>query len=594
MALSDSSINASYSRPDAEREFSERVALLYRNSPVVLLGVPAASIVLGWYFWDTQAHGVLGGWVGFNLALSLVRGWFYRNYCNQTHINSKRWARLYIAFAFVSGVAWGLLPWLILDPSDTYNILVIMLVLFGMVAGSIASHAPVFSSYVAYSCPVAVLLASRLAMEGGDYVVLAVLLLAFLLVNMGYAWNQRKFVIEMIRQRMMNERLLSDLRQRTTEAEQANRDKSRLLAATSHDLRQPLHALDLFLASLKPRLSDLEQLKLLEKARLSSTALGELLNSLLDISRLDAGEVAVQKTEFDLADVLDGCVEEFSPLAQAKGLNLGSQVAPGLFVRGDRVLLARIVRNLISNAVRYTEQGDIAIQAFKRDGMVIVEVKDSGKGIRPEDLPHIFDEFYQIDNPERDRDKGLGLGLAIVRRLADLMGIRIEVDSRLGGGSCFRLLVPALEDAPVVIENKTRANISAEALAGMSVMIVEDDRAILDAMRQLLRDWHCEVFAAEGMDEALSELRQHDYPSPDIIIADYRLRDQRTGIEAIKAIRAHFGRNIPAIMVSGEAGRDAESIAQDQGLLFLRKPVKAEELASILGRVREEGDATAA
>ncbi len=576
----------------------DRLELLIKNIPASMAGALIVSLAIVVYVWNHGKGYPVALWFALNLLIVVPRLWLFRVYRTKASGGDGRWkwGRWFIGLTFLAGVVWGLLPWLVLDVDMPEEMLVIMLIMFGMISGSMPSYAPVFSAYASFSVPASVGLAGKLFLEGGDNTILGILVLAFLVANLIFCWNHRGLILANIYQRIEKESLLADLEHRTMEAEKANRDKSRLLAATSHDLRQPLHALNLFLSSLEGQLTQDAQRQLLEKARMSGAALGELLNSLLDLSRLDAGEVRVEMTSFDLGGLLERCAGEFRPLAEDKGLKLRVDAESGRVVRSDPVLLARVMRNLLSNAVRYTEAGEILIRAGQRNGKAVIEVRDSGKGMAPEHLPHVFDEFFQIENPERDRDKGLGLGLAIVRRLTDLLEIAVDVESVPGKGSCFRLELPSAT-LPVT-QDSNDAAVSRPArirdLVGMLVMVVDDDRTILDAMRILLRGWDCEVLAAEGMDEALDEIRRHDYPAPDALLVDYRLRGEHTGIDAVRAVRAHFGRSIPAIVISGEAERDAETEARRHGLGFARKPIEAEAIARLLLKLRNGNEEEAA
>jgi signal transduction histidine kinase/CheY-like chemotaxis protein len=385
-----------------------------------------------------------------------------------------------------------------------------------------------------------------------------------------------KDFVETLRLRFENTELLA-------RAEKASTDKSRFLAATSHDLRQPLHALDLFLGGLKNRLHVKENVDLLLQAQASSSALRELLNALLDVSRFDAGEVEVQKEVVPLMTILRECYAEFLPEAQEKGLQLRLHRCPDYYVETDPVLLLRVLRNYISNAIHYTDSGTILLGARKCAGNIKIGVWDTGKGIAKKQQEHIFDEYYQIDNPERDREKGLGLGLAIVSRVSQLLNYPVGLQSTLGKGSYFHITVPIYEGEVVDVAATDEA-ISEDMLTGLFVLVVDDHQPILNGMRTLLRDWDCEVLLGKSGDEILQELRAFDYPTPDVMVIDYRLRKEETGVEVIHAIRAFFDADVPAILMTGEATNNIEDIALEHNALFMRKPISAEHLKRLLSQ----------
>lgn len=563
------------------REAAERIAHLYRNGSLTVMAnifVPAILVLMLWF---GGKHDFLQFWLLANLALSLIRFALLRVFSRSAgaKMSATGWGRCYTVGAFISGMLWGLLPIFVMDATAGNNVLVIMLVMYGMIAGSISSNSSFYPAYVAYAVPSGGMLSLRLMMEGGDFLYLAGLLLIFLLVNLGFAWNHRKIVVESIRQRLINQQLLDDVEQKRQLAERANNDKSRFLAAVSHDLRQPLHALDLFHGSLASRLNDDGQRELLDLARNASHSLGEMLGELMDIARFDAGKVEVSRKIAPLAPMVRECVEELRPLAGEKGLDLRLRLPERGCVDTDPVLFKRILRNLLTNAIRHTETGGILVGTRRRGEMLRIEVHDTGPGIPEDSLPHIFDEFYQVNNPERDREKGLGLGLSIVRRVAGMLGHGIDVRSRPGRGSCFAVSLPLCSVAGQCDGEEIQSDVGGDDLTGLFVVFVDDDKTILRGMRGLLRDWGCEVLLAESGEALLEELRAHAYPRPDVLICDYRLRDAHTGLEAVAAVRAHFSDDsLPAVIISGDVHPDVLQAVKNSGCLWLEKPVREDVL----------------
>jgi len=357
--------------------------------------------------------------------------------------------------------------------------------------------------------------------------------------------------------------------ERTQELDAANKAKTRFLAAASHDLRQPMHALGLFVAQLRGCIAEPGTLALVGKVESAVTALQELLDALLDISRLDAGVVVPATADFRLQPLLTRLESAFAPQAESKGVRL--RAAPTrLAVRTDPVLLERILINLLANAVRYTEHGGVLIGCRRRGANVRIEVCDTGVGIAESHRESIFQEFYQIGNPERDRRKGLGLGLAIATRLARLLDSRIELASRPGKGSVF-----AIE------------------LRGVRVLVVDDDTLVRDAMTSLLKQWGCEVWSAGRGAEAESLLTQQRI-TPDAVICDYRLPDGETGIDVIRRLREIAGAGLPAALVTGDTAPERLREATDSGFALLHKPVQPAKLRLLLEHLLRAPDRSAA
>ncbi len=363
---------------------------------------------------------------------------------------------------------------------------------------------------------------------------------------------------------------------RTQELAAANQAKTRFLAAASHDLRQPMHALGLFVAQLRGRIVEPEALAMVGKVESAVTALQELLDALLDISRLDAGVVTPSNTDFRLQPLLLRLDGVFAPQAEGKGIRL--RAAPTrLAVRSDPVLLERILINLLANAVRYTQQGGVLVGCRRRGGNVRVEVWDSGIGIADTHRDSIFQEFYQIGNPERDRQKGLGLGLAIATRLARLLGSRIELVSRPGKGSVFAIELPR----GTATESTRKTEPAPLSLHGMRVLIVDDDALVRDAMASLLTQWGCEVLSAGDGAEAEAVMKRQG-ATPDAIVCDYRLPEGETGIEVIRRLRNVAGADVPAALVTGDTAPERLREASDSGYALLHKPVQPAKLRLLI------------
>lgn len=368
------------------------------------------------------------------------------------------------------------------------------------------------------------------------------------------------------------------LRAQKESAEAESVAKSRLLASASHDLRQPLHALALFSERLVRAAGGSPLQGLAERIHASAAALTSMFDTLLDLSRLEAGTVEPQVEDLELDGLLGRLADEFRELARAKGLELAFEPSRAR-VRSDPVLLGRILQNLLANAVRYTERGRVSLRALREGSEVAIEVQDTGPGIPAERRADVFREFVRL--PGAAGSDGLGLGLSIVERTASLLGHRLELRSRLGEGSTFRVLVPA---APARAQEATPRPAGAPPL----IVLVEDDPAILEALGGLLESWGCRVVPADSLAAALDALSRVGV-APAAIVADYRLGDG-TGLEAIRAIRSAAGREVPAVVVTGETGGESLRAIRATRLPHLQKPVPPARLrAVLLEMLRSEG-----
>jgi len=369
-------------------------------------------------------------------------------------------------------------------------------------------------------------------------------------------------------------------------AEAAVQAKSRFLAAASHDLRQPLHALTLLIAALRDEVPDGEAGRLTRHIEASATAMESLLNALLDLSKLDAGMVEVRPHCFPVSVLFHQLANQFLPVAQARDIRL-SFAPNSLWVNSDPILVERILGNLISNALRYTERGGVLIGARRigRDKLRF-EVWDSGKGIPHEYQARIFEEYFQLENPERHRDKGLGLGLAIVSRLVQLLGSHVQVRSQPGRGACFSFQFSRCAAAPSQPVAASVANFMLP-LENSLVAFIDDDEAILAAMVEVFDHWNVALAAGEDAEQVRNELLALGR-APDLIICDYRLRDGHTGIEAVQLLRDAFGAQIPAALLTGDTAPETIQEIQAVGLPVLHKPLKPAKLRAFLSHLLAE------
>ncbi|HEY7300180.1 MAG TPA: ATP-binding protein [Xanthobacteraceae bacterium] len=368
--------------------------------------------------------------------------------------------------------------------------------------------------------------------------------------------------------------------QRTDQLQQANLAKSRFLAAASHDLRQPLQALGMFVAQLQGQMKTAEGSRLVERIDAAVGAMNELFNALLDISKLDAGVLSTNITELPVNHVLKRIENTFTGAAREKGLSF--RIVPSsAWVRSDVILLERIILNLCSNALRYTSSGGVVVGCRHRGHSIRIEIYDSGPGIPEDQRRNIFGEFYRLAG--ENRHGGLGLGLAIVERLCVLLDHPIEVTSIVGKGSRFAVTVPSAPARQHYAAPQVTAPVAADISRGKVVVVIDDDALVLDSVGGILRSWGCKVITADSLASAASALAGE--PRPDLIISDYRLADGQSGIAAIAKLRDAFGPAIPAFLMSGDTAPERLREAQESGHHLLHKPVRPMRLRAMVNQL---------
>ena len=361
-------------------------------------------------------------------------------------------------------------------------------------------------------------------------------------------------------------------------AERTHHARSRFFAAASHDLRQPLHALSLFVAALKARNQQTEAQTLIENIEASTAALELLFNALLDVSRLDAGAIEVHPVHFPLQKMLQELGQQFGAVAAEKHLRLRFRPCD-IALYSDPLLIERILVNLIANAIRYTDDGGVLVACRRRGHMVRLSVIDTGRGIPPDQQESVFHEFVQLHNPARDRSKGLGLGLAIVSRLGRLLGHRVDLRSRPDHGSMFSIDVPCGDAS--LIRPPVPASVPGQIPADALVLLVDDESAILRGMAELFDNWNIDLVTARSAAEAVQWLDSLGRV-PDVIVSDFRLPDDTDGIEVITCLRRKYGRDIPAILVTGDTAPDTILHIGQAGFPLLHKPLRPAKLRALL------------
>jgi signal transduction histidine kinase/CheY-like chemotaxis protein len=567
---------------------AEKVRIQYRNMPTAFVGSAVVCSLMGFALVKGVGVAKVVCWMAAVYLWTLGRmiQWRRFNRINPGPNDMRPWRLLGIAGSAAAGLIWGVGALVLYVPDGLAYQFFLLTGLVGMGAGCVYASASVMPSFFAYCYP-SILLPAVLFLRAGDWLhfITGVLLIVYVLLMTPFALRVYRLIDESIRLRFDNLGLIGELREQKEAAEDANIAKSRFLAAASHDLRQPLHALGLFVQALQETPLAARERQTIGNIRRSVDAMEELFNSLLDISRLDAGVVQPHVTTIPLSAVFDRLRFEYAPIARQKRLSL-SVVKTSLFVQSDPSLLARLIRNLLANAVRYTDGGGVVLGCRRAAGEVRIEVWDTGKGIPRDRHDEIFQEFYQLDNPERDRRKGLGLGLAIVKRLAKLLNYRVEMRSVVGKGSVFSITLPrgCPEDCAPTESNQETA---AFDLSHSLVLVIDDEAAVQEGMATLLRKWKCDVLTAGSGTEMKSKLVEVDR-LPDLIVSDFRLRGRENGIQVVEMLRSEFNIDIPALLVTGDTAPDRLRDAEASGLPILHKPLNPARLRTLIANLLRE------
>jgi signal transduction histidine kinase/CheY-like chemotaxis protein len=574
---------------------AELIKVLYaRGRPVVYTNV-AAALLAAFFFRQHAETGWLLVWLAPLVPLTIVRLMLIARYerAKPSVDAAARWGFYYAVTTAASGFFWciGVIVVLMFVPSNPVLSLFIMTVFTGYVAGSVPVLAAHLAAFYAFIVPMLLSLTLAFLLRGDElHLILAVMVLIFLLLNLFFARSSHRTLAESIALRFKNIHLIEELEEKKSEAETANVAKSKFLAAASHDLRQPLHALTLFVSALSEQIHAPPVRTIVSNINVSVQALEKLFASLLDISRLDAGVIQPEVCDFQLQEMFARLQNDYAPAAWQKGLTFVCPVTDAV-VRSDPQLLERILRNYLSNAIRYTNCGQIMLRCQESAEAWRVDVTDTGSGIPSGKLREIFREFHQLENPERDRSKGLGLGLAIVERLSKLMQHPIAVESEPGKGSVFTIYVPIGDRAAIAVAHPSQTQVGPLDLTDLVVLVIDDEADIREGMKTLLGQWGCRLFLAGSEEEAIESLRQVEY-SPDVIIADYRLREDRTGAQAIKRIQEIYGNTIPSLIITGDTAPDRLREALASGHHLLHKPVAPAQLRAFLANAKKNRTAT--
>jgi signal transduction histidine kinase/ActR/RegA family two-component response regulator len=549
------------------------------------------AIILCTVLWDQESPVTMALWLAAILANQAWRGVLARAYRRAAPpvAEAPRWGRYWAIGSALAGALWGAAAIAMFPASPSHQALLIVC-LFSVILGGLHVTAVYTPAFVGFTLAVLVPLITRVAFEGGQvHLFTAIVLLVVLGFVLHFGHQLNHVLTQSLAMRYENVDLIHDLKVETqvaesarAAAESANRAKSQFLAAASHDLRQPLHAIGLFAAALAAKARDPEVTPLIANIHSSIEALEGLFAQLLDLSRLEVGALHPQFGDVALDSMLVRICADFTPQADAHGLVLRA-ARTSVSVVTDPVLLERILRNLIANALRYTRRGGVIVGARRRADGIRIDVVDTGVGIAAADQSRIFEEFVQLGPaPHRHSGgRGLGLGLAIVRRLCALLEHRLDVASAPEAGSRFSVTLARAARRPLprrrlaAATAQLTAPVDPSAFTGRSVVVVDDDPAVVVAMEALFTSWGARVAAGANASVALAA---QSGARADLIVVDLRLSDGASGIDAVADIREVQGRMVPALIVSGDTSETARAEACAAGITLLSKPVVAAAL----------------
>jgi two-component system, sensor histidine kinase len=563
---------------------AEQIRLMYKHFTYMSLGNVPSIAVFSYLISDGIDIRIILAWaclISTSIALRIRLVTAFRK-ASPDAGQMQYWGRQAVASTLLSGLAWAIIP-LLAVYCERNIFLGVVFLLSVMVTIFLAPGSTYRPAFFAFAIPILTSSAFSFLFFIDDYWYMGIAMMMGLTILLHLNRLQERTLIESIRIRFENRALIEELSAQKSAAEQANVAKSKFLAAASHDLRQPLHALGLYLDTMKTELNTRRQEELAGKMGVAIEALNDLFQSLLDISKLDAGIVETVVADCAINEVFKRLEIRFVPLARQKNLEIlfhGGNEA----VLTDPLLLERILDNLIGNAIRYTASGRIEVTAKTgdSDNNVIIEVSDTGPGIPATERENIFKEFYQLHNPERDRTKGLGLGLSIVKRLCMLLGHRLSLESRAGSGTRFSLVLPRGNPGKSIQLSETVVRPGWD-IKGSNILVIDDEAGIRDAMYQLLANWMCNAVCVDSIDEAKNAIKSG--LQPDLIIADYRLRDSRTGVDAIRAVAEAVGTDVPGILITGDTAPERLQEAARSGFKLLHKPVTPGQLRMVVNHL---------
>lgn len=584
-------MNAAIDLSEGHQALLKRVRLVqietsFNGSLIRMAGGIITLPIIGFLLWEKVPHARLIIWL--TLALLSVLNFSFTTFIfkREQRTDAKNYRlghRLLIWTALVTGITWGLSSYLFFPLSSTLEAYLVMIMAMVAMTGASAVYRP---SMLVFLGSMSIVFVIGVILRGSDmHFFAASTFLIFSAVTAFYSALQNNQMHKAILLGFENDVLLRNIKTQKMEAdiakeeaicarkaaEEANLGKTRFLASASHDLRQPMHALGLYISYLR-KIAGPSFTEIIEKIQSATQTMEDLFNQILTIAKLEIGTQEVNIKSFPLADLFLRIEPSLSAMAAENNIEL--RIVPtSLHIISDEIQLERMIRNLVINAIRYTNKGKVLIGCRRQKDKISIEVWDTGVGIPIEKQTKIFDEYYQVENSERDRKKGLGLGLAIVKHLSSILGHQIGVASTVGKGSMFSVQVPRSLSPLMQVRSFVSEYDQYGFLCDMGIIVIDDDPLVLDSMATILSYHGCKIVAADSGASAIDILKSNTSFYPHLILCDYRLRNGETGIETIEKIRKHNKQNIQAILISGDTSPEELKKVLNVGFPMLHKPV---------------------
>jgi len=507
---------------------------------------------------------------------------FYRSPINSKV--AKRWESLLSVYTLGAGFTWGLSPY-VFQINTTHELIFSALYASGLIAVSIVSLSTSMRDYLFFTGSISIcMIVYHINSNYPQSDFTAFLFFLFFLCSLYFARNVMSLQLSSKNLVEKNIDLINKLVIEKDNAERSNKEKTHFIANASHDLRQPLHALGLYLDSLDNKRSEKERKEILKKSKNSLKSLDDLFSSLLDISNIDAGTISIAPLHFSVDQLFEQIIDQTKVCALKKNIKITTITGCDQVVFCDPILTARCLRNVVLNAIKHSECDSIKIECRSLEKYIEISVVDNGKGIPNESIHKIFEEFQQLDNPRHDRQKGLGLGLTIVKGLFELQNHPFKLSSKLGFGTTFSFQLPYGNQRyinNILYQEKKEHKINFEK----SILVIDDEQQVLDGMEIVLNDWKQNVCIANSLEQAISVIKKGF--NPDIIISDYRLQNNKTGAEVIQLLHENISNRTQVVFITGETEPEKIKEVRSHGYPLIHKPIMSGGLKSILTRLHK-------
>lgn len=565
-----------------DRILREQVAYIRKTDPISLYGIVVASAIASYVVYDEIASTSIFYWMAGITVLTVFWGIAQSKFPALAESSPRTEARVRVTMAVIYSFVWGSMVVNYLPGATPLMMVTLTMITGAIVAGSVATQSPCLPLCAGFITPNMALIIFALFTRGEAIdIILSIGATLYFMALVLCMITIENTVRNSIILHFEKEELIEQLQTSMSETLEATNTKSRFLASASHDLRQPIQAMSLVSEALQPTELTEYQRNLFGHLRSAIDSTRGLVDSLLDFSKVDAGAILPVLAPFSVEALFSRLESELTPLAQDKDL-LYRHRSTSAVAESDIQIIEMILRNLVGNAIRYTDKGGVllACRHRKQEGLIF-EVWDTGVGLTEENKKEIFKEFRQVGEQNENQKQGFGLGLAISQGLAKTIGSEISVYSKPGRGSVFRFHVPK-SDASIIYDKSKDNKNESQDFSGMSILVIDDSERIRVSMLALLESWGCRCIATETIAEALPNIA---YFQPDLLLVDYRLQNGITGTHAINNIRTFMGKDLPAVIITGDSASERFNEIEGTQPAMMRKPVSAVELKMMISSI---------